>query len=176
MKKTTSLAFSAIITALSVVLMFLGGVTFVLAYAMPMLVGMFMIMIKSTFGKSYAWMVYVATSLLSFILVADRECVLMYILFFGFYPIVKSTFDKLKHLPIRIICKLMLFNIMLAICQLLLVYVFGIPFLEEGETYAIIIVFAVLMNILFFIYDRLLSALQMLYKNKIEKRIKHILK
>ena len=86
MKNATRLAVCGIVTALSVVLLFLGGIAFFLAYAMPMIVGLFMIMLKSTFGTSSAWITYAATSSLSFILVADKECMLMYVMFFGFIP------------------------------------------------------------------------------------------
>ena len=55
MKNATRLAVCGISTALCVVLLFFGGVSFFLAYAMPMLAGMFMIMLKSSFGASAAW-------------------------------------------------------------------------------------------------------------------------
>lgn len=176
MKNATTLAVCSIITALSSVLLFLGGITFVLAYAMPMLVSISMIMLKATFGTKSAWITYVATSLLSFMHVADKECVMMYIAFFGYYPIVKCGIDKLKSKSVRIILKFVLFNAMLTVCQIILVYVFGIPFLDEGEGKYLIILFAVLMNFLFLIYDNMINAVTKLYKLKIEKRIKRLFK
>ncbi|MGN1328455.1 MAG: hypothetical protein ACI4V4_02020 [Eubacterium sp.] len=176
MNNATRIAVCSIVTALSCVLLFFGGITFVLAYAMPMLVSIAMIMLKTTFGTKSAWITFVATSLLSFMLVADKECVLMYITFFGYYPIVKCSIDKIKAKPLKVICKLLLFNAMLTVCQLILVYVLGIPFLEEGEGKYFIIVFAVLMNFLFVIYDYMINAVTDLYKLKIEKRIKKLFK
>ncbi|MCD7797183.1 MAG: hypothetical protein LUG95_06150 [Clostridiales bacterium] len=176
MKESTTLAVCSITTALSVVFLFLGGITYIFAYAMPILVGLLMIMIKTTFGTKSAWITYTATSLLSFMLVADRECMLMYIMIFGYYPIIKSAIDKIKLTPVRVIVKLILFNAMLCGCQLLLVYVFGIPFLSEGEGKYIIVIFAVMMNLLFLIYNKLTGMVFRLYKIKIEKRIKRIFK
>ncbi len=176
MKNSQRIAFCSIVTALSVVLLFLGGITFVLAYAMPMLVGLLMIMLSSTFGASSAWITYAAVSGLSFILVNDKECMLMYVMFFGYYPIIKPYVDKIKIKPVRILLKLAVFNAMLAICQLILVYVFSIPFLDEGVGKWFIAVFAFLMNLLFLVYDRLISSVTVLYKRKIEKRIKKIFK
>ncbi len=176
MKKATTLAVCSIVTALSVVLMFFGGITFILAYIMPMLTGMLMIMLKRTFGTASAWITYFATSLLSFILVADKECMLMYVMLFGFYPIIQSGFDKIKISFIKIIVKLVIFNFLLTLIQVILVYIFGIPFLEEGEGKWLIILFVILMNMLFFIYDKLLTALTKLYQIKLENRIKKYFK
>ena len=79
MKNASRLAVCGITTALSVLLMFLWGISFVFAYVMPMLVGLFMIMIKHTFGSASAWITYAATAVLSFILVADKELSLIHI-------------------------------------------------------------------------------------------------
>lgn len=176
MKNSTRLAVCGIVTALSVVLLFLGGITFILAYTMPMLVGLFMIMLKRTFGASSAWITYAAVSALSFMLVADKECMLMYILFFGYYPIIQDSINKIKIKPAGVFVKLLIFNIMVFAVQLILVYVFGIPFLEEGEGKWLIILFAALMNLVFVFYDRILTSLAALYKIKIEKKIKKYFK
>jgi hypothetical protein len=176
MKSATRLAMCGIVTALSVILLFFGGVTFILAYAMPMLVGLFMIVLKSSFGASSAWITYVATSALSFMLVADKECMLMYVMLFGFYPMIQDVINKIKIVVARIIVKFIFFNVMLICAQLLLVYVFGIPFLEEGDGKWIIILFAVLMNLLFVMYDRILTRLTLLYKTKIESKVKKYFK
>lgn len=176
MKNATTLAVCSIVTALSVVLMFFGGITFIFAYIMPMLVGMMMIMLRRTFGTASAWITYTATSVLSFILVTDRECMLMYVLLFGFYPIIQPKLNRIKISLLKIIVKFILFNTLIAVVQIMLVYVFGIPFLEEGEGKWLIILFAVLMNILFIIYDKLLISLTRLYEIKIEKKIKKYFK
>lgn len=176
MKKTKVLALCSVITALSVVVMFLGGITFVLAYAVPMFVGAFTIMLNSTVSKSSAWITYFATSALSLILVADRECSMMYLTLFGYYPIIVSLFDKIRNSALKLIAKLIFFNIVFALCQLALVYVFGIPFLEEGEGRIIIIVFAVLMNFLFIIYDRMILKFTVVYKKSFEKKVKKLIK
>lgn len=176
MKSATRLAVCSIVSALSVVLLFLGGITFVLAYIMPMIVGLFMIMLRRTFGTSSALITYTAVSILSFILVADKECMLMYVLFFGFYPIIQPEINKIKSNFFAWIFKFIVFNIMVLIVQLILVYVFGIPFLDEGEGKAFILLFVVLMNIMFVIYDKLIDKISLLYQLKLEKKIKKFFK
>ena len=176
MRNSTKLAVSALSAALSVVLLFLGGITMVLAYAVPMFLGLLMIMLKRTFSSASAWITFVATSILAFILVTDKECMMMYVSFFGYYPIVRDTFQKIKSKPLRILAKLVLFNLMMFVCQVVLIKVFGIPFLEDGQGTWFIAVFAVLMNFLFLIYEKMIDKVTLLYVYKIEKRIKRIFK
>lgn len=176
MKNAGRLAICSLATALSVVLLFLGGITFVFVYVMPMLAGMLMIMLKRTFSYSSAWITYVATSILSIMLVGDKECMLMYIMLFGFYPMLQDKLNKIKITILRILSKLIIFNILTSAVQLMLVYVFGIPFMEEGTGAVLVVLFVVLMNALFFVYDRLLIGMERLYILKIEKRIKRLFK
>lgn len=175
MKKALPVAVCGVITALSVVLMLMLGAAFIFSYILPMVLGMFMIMIKRSFSTAYAWLTYASTSLLSVFLVAEKECMLMYVLFFGFYPIINERLNKITNKPLRALSKLVIFNSLISIVQLLLVFVFGIPFLEGGEGKWFIILFAVLMNILFVIYDKLLLNLTILYELKIEPKLKNIL-
>ena len=176
MKNSLKIAFCGIATAISVVLMLFGGIIVLLAYIMPMLAGVLMLMVKKTFGTSAAWITYVSTSVLSFILVADRECMLMYVMFFGFYPIIKSTLEKIKSKPLEIILKLLIFNALMAVIQLVLVYVFLIPFDDGGVTAVFVLLYIVLLNLLFVTYNLLLNKIFLIYQQKIEPRLKKLLK
>lgn len=94
MKTSIKAAVCGICTALSVVLMFLGGIFSVLLYVVPMILGILMIMLQRTFGKGFAVTVYAATSILSLIIAPEKEMVLMYALFFGYYPMVLPYLEK----------------------------------------------------------------------------------
>ena len=89
LKKSVMAAFCGMAAALSVALMFAGSLFYVFAYAIPMLLGVVVFMINKTFGKGYAIYVFIAVSVLSMLFVPDKETVLMYALFFGYYPIIK---------------------------------------------------------------------------------------
>ena len=175
--KSVRAAMCGLAAALSITLMFLGGVLYVFAYTVPMLLGLISVMIKKTLGTGSAVFVYIATSILSLILVPEKECVMMFVLFFGYYPIVKSYFEKIKLKAVRFILKLLLFNASLAVIELICVYAFGIPFFEDGVfSAALLIGFAAAMNFVFVMYDFLLKIFLVLYEKKIEKRIKKFLK
>lgn len=177
MKPSIKVATCGICTALSVVLLFFGGTVFVFSYVVPLVLGVLMIMLKKTLMPSSAVSVYVATSILSFMIVPDKETVLLYILFFGYYPIIKSSLDKIKPKFVSAILKVLLFNASLVVIELLCVYVFGIPFFEEGAfSIGFLILFVALMNIVFVMYEFILKYSLILYERKFEKRVIRLLK
>ena len=83
MKTSVKAAVGGVSAALSVVLMFFGGIIYIFTYAVPMVLGVLMSVLKKTFTDSCALCVYAAVSVLSFIFVPEKEIVLMYVLFFG---------------------------------------------------------------------------------------------
>lgn len=177
LKKSVKAAMCGLAAALSVVFMFLGGLFYVFAYVVPILLSILITIIKKTFGTSSALTVYIATSILSLILVSDKECVMMYLLFFGYYPLIKPHIEKVKLKVIAFVLKLLLFNSALLLIELICVYVFRIPFFEDnGFSVAILILFAAAMNFIFIVYDCLLKISILLYEKKLEKRLKNIFK
>ena len=176
-KKSVRVAVCGLAAALSVTLMFFGGVVYVFAYAVPMLLGLISVMIKKSFDTGSAVFVYIAVSLLSLMLVPEKESVMMFVLFFGYYPIIRESFEKIKSKALRVILKLILFNASLTVIELICVFLFGIPFFEDGIFSAgLLIGFAVAMNAVFIMYDILLRMFLILYEKKIEKRIKKYIK
>ena len=95
---------------------------------------------------------------------------------FPFYAFWSSATTKIKNKAFRIITKLTFFNIMMILCQVILIKIFGIPFLEDGQGKSFIIVFALLMNLLFLVYELMIEKVTLLYIYKLEKRIKKIFK
>lgn len=175
MKNPRIIAFAGIISALSVLLLFLGSVIWVLGYIMPIVVSILMIVLVKSVSKKSAILTYVSTSVLSIILLSEKETALLYILFFGYYPIIKNKLDAISSKVIKLIVKLVIYNISVAITQVLCIYVFGIPFDAMFGKWGILL-YVFLMNFIFVFYDRLYDAMTKLYiyklKNRIEKYIK----
>ena len=177
MKKSIQAALCGLAAALCVTFMFLGGIFYIFAYTVPILLGLVTVMIKKTFGNASAVSVYIAVSILSLMLVPEKETVMMYVLFFGYYPIIKSYLDRVKPKIISLFFKLITFNTAVAIIELICVYVFGIPFFVVGDfSKAMLIIFAAAMNTIFIIYEYLLKYFVLLYERKVEKRLKNILR
>ncbi len=175
MKNSEKAAVGGLCTALSVVLLFFTSVLYIFTYVVPMVLGVLMSTVKKTFSSACAWSVYIAVSVLSLFLVPEKESVLMYVLFFGYYPIIKSGIEKIRPAAFAFIVKLILFNITVAAAELAAYFIFGIPFFEDGSfSYVMLVLFAVLMNVVFVMYEFLLRNFMVLYEKKLEKRIKKI--
>lgn len=110
-KSTLRISICGIATALGTVLMFLTTLVPIGTYAFPCFAGMITVVIVVEYGLKWSFGVYMTTSVLSVILAGDKEAVVFFILFFGYYPILKSIFEqKLKLKPLRIIVKFSVFN------------------------------------------------------------------
>lgn len=175
MKKSKQMAVCGVIAALSVVLLFLGSVVWVFAYCAPILTGLLMIILLQCMDVKSSLIVYVAVSMITLIFMPDKECPLTYIFFFGYYSILKPKLEKIKLKFLSIVLKLVIFNIGIIASQLILIYAFGIPFDNVFGKWGVIVLI-LLANVVFFVYDKLLNVLIVLfnkkYKNKIMKFIK----
>ena len=110
MKKSSKISLCGMMCALSVVFMFLTGVFPYATYALPALAGLTLIVLVVETSKKWAFIAYLAISLISLLVAPDRMAALLFILFFGYYPIVKSVLEtKCKRVP-EWIWKLVLFN------------------------------------------------------------------
>ena len=177
MKKSVKAAFCGMAAALSLALMFTGSLFYIFAYAVPMLLGIIIFAINKTFGKGFAFYVYLAVAVLSMLFVPDKETALMYTLFFGYYPIVKPFIEKIKIKVIPFILKLLLFNLTVFVIEICCDRLFGIPFFDDGVfSKTILITYAVAMNFTFIMYECFLKSFKILYEKKIEKRIMNFFK
>lgn len=174
MKKSTSIAFSGIMAGLSFVLLYLGSVIWIFAYVAPQICGLIMMSVNKTFGKKYALCVFFAVSVLSVFFLPDKEAGLVYLFFFGYYPLIKEKLENLKPKALVIALKFLIFNVGILVSQLLLVYAFGIPFENEFGKWGIP-VFVALFNLLFVVYEKLYGVLYSLYSTRLENRIKNII-
>lgn len=169
-KSTKLVALSGIIAALSVLVMLVAYFPY-FTYAMPAIAGSFLIILVFESGKKSAFTVFAAVSILSF-LVCEKEAMLSYVFFFGYYPIVKAALEKIPFRPLEIIAKFALFNISFAAVLLLAAFVFSIDVAETGDLgkYSVLIT-AIAGNIMFICYDLCLTKLVMLYLNKYREKI-----
>ena len=168
-------ALGGIIAALSVTMMLLTTVIPVLSYALPAIAGVLLILIVIEVDKTWAFGVYAAVSLLSLLILPDKEAAMMYVFFFGHYPIMKAILEgKCKGFVLWLF-KFLLFNVSVVAAYLIIIYVFQLPF-EEMEEYGKWAVYGLLGlgNIVFVVYDIALSRLVMLYELKLRHFVRHL--
>lgn len=175
MKKTKLVAYSGMITALSVVLLFIGSISFSLGYVTPVISGYLMIFLIESVSYKSAFITYLSTSLISFLLLNDKETALFYVLFFGYYPIFRVYLSKIQSKLISTVIKLIVFNVSMAIIQLLLVYIFNISFSNIFGTSGVIL-FALLLNLLFVLYDLTYDKLIIIYNLKLKQKLDRFVK
>lgn len=175
MKNSKVIAYSGVATALSVVMLFLGSIFWALGYTMPLVASLVMIILLDSISQKSALLTFVSTSVISFILLNDKECVLLYVLFFGYYPLIRDKINDIKPKFLSYLLKFVSFNAAMVLTQILCVYVFGIPFDDMLGKWGIV-VFALCLNLVFVVFDKLYTLLLRLYRIKLKKKVEKYIK
>ncbi|MDD3429442.1 MAG: hypothetical protein PHG02_05505 [Oscillospiraceae bacterium] len=171
---TRTVATCGVMGALSAAIMFIGGILPLATYTAPAISGIFLLPVALELGLRSGFMMYAVVSLLSLFVVADKEMALTFIFFLGFYPLLKQIFDKIDKKTLRIVIKLVVFNVCIFSMYSLILYVFPIGIVvNEFAEYApwFLILLVVLANITFVIYDMALTRITWLYLKKYRSRI-----
>ena len=167
-KQSSRVALCGILTALAVAWMLAAGFFGVLTYAAPMVAGGLLIVPVKEYGSGTALTMFAAVSLLSLILVTDKELALFYVLLFGYYPILQPLINRLSRRPIRMLLKGLVFNAGGLLAMGLAAYVFRIPLWDGARpAWPLLVGFAAAANVCFALYDRALLQFFTLYDVKI---------
>ena len=172
LNQSSKVAFGGIITALCTVLMILTGFIPFGTYALPAIAGVLMVVVVLELGANWAWAIFAAVSVLAFLLAADTEAKIMFILFFGYYPILKAGIEKLRKPALCYLIKFSVFNAAMIASFFILVYVFGVP--QESYTVFNInmpFVFLAFGNAVFLLYDYAVSTLITTYLQRFHKSV-----
>ncbi len=176
MRESSKAALGGIIAALSVSIMLLTYLSPVLVYTVPVIAGLLLLVIVNEIGYHWAIGTYTAISLLSLFMIADKEAAVFYVMLFGYYPILKFFITaKIRNRFLLFFIKLLVFNAALFLSLAVCSFVFHIDYSEltsGGKIFSA--VFVVLMNLVLFIYDFLIGSLTVLYRVKIQKRIRKL--
>lgn len=167
------LAVCSMVVAIGVALMFLTGLIPVGAYAFPALAGIPNLCVVIEFGAGWAWAVYFAVSLLSFLIAADKEAALLFFMFFGCYPMMKAVFENKFPRTAAFILKFLFFNVVMCTEYFAAVKILGVP-QESFKVFGVNMpwLFLVLVNFAFLFYDYALSLLAVQYYRKLHLLLK----
>ena len=105
-RSTKELALCGVMTALSVVLLCLGGVIPLAIYACPMLASCALLVLREMCRAQYAWCCWASVALLTLLLGPDKEAAALY-LFLGYYPLLQPKLDAIRRPALRWMAKLM---------------------------------------------------------------------
>ncbi len=173
-KTTKIVSVCGLFAALSVVIMLLAHIG-VLTYAVPALAGALLVITYLELGVKNAFTVYFTVSVLSF-LICEKEAALCYILFFGYYPLIKAYIERINQKILQWIIKIALFTVSFALVLTLATFVLGIPFDTMGYGVYYIIGLFVGLEVMFVLYDialtRVITFYLVAYREKFRKLMK----
>ena len=157
--KTRRMTACAVLCGLNIVIMYLGTVIEVLDLSAS---------VVASLGGSFPWLIYAVTGVLSLILLPFPKTVaFIYVLFSGYYPILKAHIERLSR-PLAWVAKLILFNVVLTGLVALSTWVLNIP---DGLFEANVFVY-LLGNVTFIVYDIALTGLITTYLRVWRKRLR----
>ena len=163
-------ALGGIVSALCLVTMFLAGILPVLYLLLPGIAGILLMIIAVEVSTGWAFLTYIAVSLLAMFVTFDKEAALIFILFFGHYPIIRFYIQKITLKPFRLFVKLIIFNICILAYFYATIYILGLKDLIEefdglGRYGAYITL--VISIIIFLFYDIDLDFMYKIYRQKL---------
>ncbi len=175
MRTVQKITFGGIVTAIITVLMIAEGFITVGQYAVPALAGIMILAMSYSTGISWAMYTYICVSALSLILCSDKEASLYFLLFLGYYPILKSGIERVKIKFFAFILKMLLFNASATLVYLICLYVFLLP-VDNFELFGVNLplLFLLLLNIAFILYDTVIGMFELKYKKPIQKLINSV--
>ena len=159
---------TGVLVALSVIILYLGCAIEVLDLTMSAIVSLLVVVIVIEMGYKYAWFAYVATAVLSLVLLPQKTPAIFYTCFMGFYPIIKSHVERFGSALVRWTIKLVTGNVAL-VAMFWLISIF-VP--DEFEGGLLLVCPYILGLLAFVMYDVALTKLITFYFIKLRDRIK----
>ncbi len=157
MKRTSRVALGGILATLSLLVLCLTIFPFA-TYALPPLAGIVLIPLVVECGKKWAFLAYAAVSLLALLIVPDPEAKLLFVAFFGYYPIIKAALESIRSRVLEWVVKLATFNGAVVVCYLILTWIgFSLDeFRIAGVSLSLttfLLAFLLAGNVVFILYD-----------------------
>ncbi len=172
MKSTKKLAIASMLSALSVVVVWLGATFEVLDLSAVALASFAIAFAHIELKGSYPYLIYITTSVILALIMPIKAATLMYICFGGVYPTVKLFAERLIR-PFGLLCKGVSFLALIALGALGM-YLIGDPFLSQGKWY--LVGLAALAFITLVVYDYALTVVISFYTFRLRKKIQKYLK
>jgi len=174
-KPTFRIALCAIVAALAVVLMLVTSLIPVGTYALPCFAGALLVAIVLEYGVKWALGVYAVVSVLSFFIAGDKEAVLYFAMFFGYYPVLKAFFERtIQSKILQYVLKYTVFNAAAVGSFFVATLLLSVP-ADAFTVFGVYIPFAFLAfgNVFFLLYDFALTSFVVLYGRKIREKLMH---
>lgn len=175
MKKTGKMTLSAILAALASVFMITSFFPY-LTYGIPALASLFIMVAVVEMGVKWGFAVYIVSALLVAILPGEPEAKLIYVAILGYYPVLKAILENKLSRVLEYVIKFTVFNAMILLTYGVIAGIVGIELGDMGEfgKYTAVILMAAA-NLVFIIYDIMITRVSLWYSFKIHKKISRYL-
>lgn len=121
MTQAKAIAVGGVLAAMAVVIQGLGGLIPIATFVLPVLCMFLECVVLRMCGKRLTWAWFGAVAILGLLIGPDKESAMLFLLL-GYYPIVKPSLDRV---PLSWLWKLLLFQCVVAIAYLILIYLLG---------------------------------------------------
>jgi hypothetical protein len=116
-------------------------------------------------GRNVGYLCWAVSGILGLLILPDKGIPLLYLLFLGLYPVVKSKIESMRKLPLEWLCKLAFFNVVLTIVWFFFQKLF-VPVLPRQLRDSTLLIYGV-GNLVFVLYDIGLSRLIALLRTRL---------
>lgn len=166
-KTAFKVALGGICSALCLTLMFCSSFLPMLDYTIPAFAGFIPVIVAVEVNPKWAMATYAAVSFLTVFITPNYEASILFIIFMGYYPLLKIYLDRLKSKALNLVIKFLIFNSAAVIFFVIFQYIVAgqgdmLEGLEKFGRFAPFILLA-LGNITFIIYDYMLKQLTDIY-------------
>lgn len=165
------LALCGVLCALAEVCLLLGGLIPAATYCCPILAALVLLPVREECGMRLALTAWAAVAMLALLLVPDQELAGVF-LFFGWYPVIQPTLDRIPFRFIRIVAKLLLLNSSAAVLYAALIFVFHLDTITAeffGSSHLFMLVLWLLGNLTFLATDAALHKAAFIWRTRLRK-------
>lgn len=165
-KALRHLTLSAMLTALSVVVLYIGALLDVFSLTAVGISSVFLLFAVREMSLAHRLFIYFGTAILSALLLPTPESAVLYVIFGGLYPLVKFPLERVRR-PFSLLGKLLLLNAMVTVSELCSILLFHLPPMVWYLWLALYIV----ANPTFLLYDMLLDRMLIYYEARLRPRL-----
>ncbi|WP_066891987.1 hypothetical protein [Clostridium nigeriense] len=163
--KAKEITLSAVLIALTLIILYLNLIFPISTISILTLASLLIPVALIRGSMKSAILVYISSSIIGFFLL-PINIILLYILFFGIYGIVKYFIEKIKNIPLEILLKLIFFNMIFFISFFLFK-----SFIAIQITKLPLGIFWILAQVVFLVFDYALSLLITFYLERIHTKL-----
>lgn len=177
MKTGSKIALAGIVCALSLVVMLLTALP-TLTVGLPVLAGALLMVLVIELGVKWGFLGYLTVAFLGLLLTPSLESKLLFVLFFGYYPVVKALLERLNSKILSFGAKLLLFNAAMVVAYFILMKVTSAVDTADFMIFGMYLPWVVLLfgNVVFLVYDVALTRVIATYLRVWQPRLHKLLR